>query len=372
MKSIKQVTIIGLGLMGGSFALALKNRGFNYTITGYDLDAYFLEQALSAKAIDVAAKNLQEAVTDAQLIVIAVPIKNYESIFREISGFLKPCCIVTDLGSVKAEPFAIAANLLPNNVDFVGGHPMTGSEKSGFTVASPFLYENAYYFLTPGQNTTVSAIKIVEGLVKGIGAYPVHLSPEEHDLIVSRISHLPHIIATTLVNFMDQHKGISYLPFVGGGFRDTTRIASGNPYMWKDILLANKDEIISSIEAFQLLLNEFKYYLEHHQLENIIQNLENAKLIRDSIPHRGRDYLTQLFEVVVTVEDRPGTIAELTHLISSYNINIKEIEILHSRQNEGGALRLAFETQKDQEKVLEILQREGFKHLYSKDEIEPQ
>lgn len=364
MVNIKQICIIGLGLMGGSFALALKNRGFKGIIVGYDISKDCVEEALSAQAIDRAADNPKEAVIDADVVIIAVPVSRYEIILKEISDSLRSGCIVTDLGSVKVQALQIVNKLLPEHVYFVGGHPMTGSEREGFKAADPFLYENAYYFLTPEEDTPIHALKTVEHMAKNLGAYTVHLSPEEHDLIVARISHLPHIIAITLVNFIDKSKGISYLPFVGGGFRDTTRIASGNPNMWKDILFANKKEIIEGIESFQSLLNEFKCYLKQGKNEHAIQFLRNAKSIRDSIPYYRRDYMSTLFEVIVSIEDKPGTIAELTQLISSNNINIKQIEILHSRQNEGGALRLAFESERDQNSVLKILEQNGFHNIY--------
>lgn len=360
MINIERVSIIGLGLMGGSLALALKNRGFRGKIVGYDICKTYRGDALKAGAIDVAASNIREAVTRAGLVIIAVPISKYEVILKEIGPFLSPNCIVTDLGSIKAEVLEKASRLLPKHTDFIGGHPMTGSERGGFTAADPFLYENAYYFLTPGENTSSYALRVAEDLVKSLGAYAICISAKEHDLIVARISHLPHIIAMTLVNFMDYDKGISYLPFVGGGFRDTTRIASGNPEMWKGILLANKDEIIESIRHFQLLLDEFKDSLEDEEGNYIVKSLENAKSIRDSIPQKRRDYIAPVFEIVVSVEDRPGTIAELTQLISKNNINIKQIEILHSRQTEGGALRLVFESQRDRKLVLGILDENGF------------
>jgi|GEM_PF-4066 prephenate dehydrogenase len=360
---IERICIIGLGLMGGSFALALKNRGFKGEIIGYDISTGCMEDALQARAIDIAADNPEEAVIDAKVVVIAIPISKYDAILGGIGAFLCPNCIITDLGSVKVQAHQVANKLLPKHVHFIGGHPMTGSEREGFKAADPFLYENAYYFLTPEKNTPYDAIKTIEYMVKSLGAYTVYLSPDEHDLIVSRISHLPHVIAMTLVNFIDKNKGISYLPFVGGGFRDTTRIASGNPGMWRDILFANKKEIIKGIESFQSLLDEFKYYLEYNEDDGIIRSLENAKSVRDSIPHYGRDYMSPLFEVTVSIEDKPGTIAGLTQLISSNNINIKQIEILHSRQNEGGALRLAFESEKDRGLILEILKQNGFHNL---------
>ncbi len=366
MTQIRKISIIGLGLMGGSFALALKHKNPDYFITGYDHSPDSAKEALSAGAIDLAADNLQEAVAGARLVVIALPISSYEQLFSDIGGYLDPDTIVTDLGSVKLPAINSARRLLPGEIVFIGGHPMTGSERSGFRAANPFLYENAYYFLTPKDNTPLDSLQQLEGVIKDLGAYVIHLTPADHDLIVSQISHLPHIIAVTLINFMDRNKGISYLPFVGGGFRDSTRIAAGNPSMWKEILLANKNEIISGINSFQLLLDEFKELMKKGREEHIIRFLENAKLIRDSIPHRGKDYVDQLFEIVVAIEDKPGSIAKLTQLISSNNINIKEIEILHSRQSEGGALRLAFETQEDQQSVLELLQKERLvQHLFS-------
>ncbi|HZK56730.1 MAG TPA: prephenate dehydrogenase [Clostridia bacterium] len=364
MVDIEKISIIGLGLMGGSFALALKNKGFRGTITGYDISKNCVKEALQTQAIDVAAEGLGDAITDAEIVVIAVPISKYETVLEEIGEYLSPNCIVTDLGSVKVQALEMADRLLPKHVHFIGGHPMTGSERGGFKAADPFLYENAYYFLTPKDNTPADAIKTIENIVKNLGAYTVHLSPSEHDLIVSRISHLPHIIAITLVNFIDKNMGISHLPFVGGGFRDTTRIASGDPGIWKDILFTNKEEIIKSIESFQLLLDEFRYCLEHDKDENIVQFLRNAKSIRDGVPHHGRGYMSPLYEITVSIEDKPGTIAELTQLISSNNINIKQIEILHSRQNKGGALRLAFESEKDQNLVLEILEQNGFHNIH--------
>ncbi|NLJ40678.1 MAG: prephenate dehydrogenase/arogenate dehydrogenase family protein, partial [Clostridiales bacterium] len=232
MIDVKQISIIGLGLMGGSIALALKNRGIKGKIVGYDICRNYVDEALGSKAIDMGADNPEEAVIGAGLVIIAVPISQYKTIFNEINPFLALGCIVTDVGSVKLEPVELAEKLLPKGIHFVGGHPMTGSERGGFNAADPFLYENAYYFLTPREDTPAEAVGTMEDLIKSLGAYAVPIAPKEHDLIVSRMSHLPHIIASTLVNFMDNDKGISYLTFVGGGFRDTTRIASGNPHMW--------------------------------------------------------------------------------------------------------------------------------------------
>lgn len=360
----ERISIIGLGLMGGSFAMALKNKGFKGEIIGYDTSKSSMEVALEEKAIDYLATTPGQAVKGADLVVIAVPIGHYAAILKEICHFLPKNCIVTDVGSVKTEVVKMAKKFLPEDVEFIGGHPMTGSERSGFQAGNPFLYENAYYFITANENTKRHTVKKLEKIVKGIGAYPVILNEGEHDIIVSRISHLPHVIATILVNLMDKNKGISYLPFIGGGFRDTTRIASGNPQMWRDIFMMNKSEVLKNIKSFGMMLKEFQTLLEKEEEEPLMQYLENAKIIRDSIPKHGKNYISPMFELILSVEDKPGILADLTQLISSYNINIKEIEILHSRQEEQGALRLAFSSNEDREKAREILTEKGFTYVY--------
>ncbi|MFZ5968702.1 MAG: prephenate dehydrogenase/arogenate dehydrogenase family protein [Bacillota bacterium] len=368
MDGFQRISIIGLGLMGGSFALALKNRKIPCKIVGYDTSSEYLMAAKASGAIDVAAAHMKEAVADAQLVVIAVPIGYYPEVFQGIADHLSPHCIVTDVGSVKSYVVEMAKQFLPDTIQFIGGHPMTGSEKGGFHAADPYLYENAYYFLTKESSTNMEALNQIELMIKTLGAFPVVSPPEEHDQIVSLISHLPHLIASVLVNMMDQNKGISYLPFVGGGFRDTTRIASGNPAMWKDIFFYNKDQVLKSISSFEVLLKTFRDSLESNHSDLIFKDLENAKLIRDSIPHQGRDYISPLFEIIVSVEDRPGVLAELTHVIGSNAINIKEIEILHARQEEKGAVRLAFASLSDRDAALAILKQGKFPHSYAKDE----
>ncbi|MFA5576614.1 MAG: prephenate dehydrogenase [Tissierellaceae bacterium] len=364
MIKIHKIAIIGLGLMGGSLALGLKNKGYEGIISGYDISTDNINKALRSKAIDTGATDAKEAVRDADLVVLGCPIGEYEKVFMEISGQLKPKSIVTDLGSVKSGPVALAKKIFPKDISFVGGHPMTGSEKGGFSAADPFLYENAYYFITHEEDSSEDAIRVVEDMVGSLGAFCLRISPGEHDMIVSRISHLPHVIAMSLVNFLGQNDNSSYLPFVGGGFKDTTRIASGSPHMWKEILMSNRIEIIDSLVSFQELIGSIIGHLQKGEAKDIEGYLKDAKKIRDSMPYGKPDYIRPLYEIAVSIEDKPGAIAELANIMMKQNINIKEIEILHSRQSEGGAVRLAFDSREEQKLAVKTLGQEGFSKLY--------
>ena len=369
MKDFHRVGIIGLGLMGGSMALGLKRRGFKGEIVGYDLSTESLKEAKIMGAIDEEAISIKDAVYKSDLVVVAVPLGYYNEIFRDMSPFLSENTIVTDIGSVKGYVSKIAIKYLPKNTQFIGGHPMSGSEKGGIKAANPFLYENAFYFLTPSVDIKKSNVEKLDMFVKQLGSYSVIISPEEHDEIVSQISHLPHLVASALVGMLDKKRGISHLPFVGGGFRDTTRIASGNPSMWKDIFFFNKDQLLKSVDNLMENLKEFRSSICNDDKDEILDRLKNAKILRDSLPQGSRDYMSPMYEINISVEDRPGVLGQLTNVLGENGINIKEIEILHSRQEERGAVRLAFASVEEQEAAISILKSHpSFQMVYKKEE----
>jgi len=370
MKDFKNITIIGMGLIGGSIALGLKHKGFKGKIIGEDVSKTSLEKARDIGAIDESAVDLQKAVKEADLVILAVPVGCTEKVLREIAPHLSQHTVVTDVGSVKEKILTMASEQLPRGISFIGGHPMAGSEKEGIGAASPTLFENAYYFLTPTKENEGEDIEKLKRLVQGLGAYPVVINPKEHNIIVARISHMPHLMAVLLVNMMDQNNGISHIPFAGGGFRDTTRIAAGNPAMWRDILLLNKQQMIEGIEKMNRMLENFKALLIEEKREEILQNLTTAKIIRDSIPKKSKDYIPDLWDLIVDIEDRPGVLGEMTGLLGGAGINIKEIEILHARQEEQGAVRMAFATESLREAALKLLRSAGFKLTYGKGEEE--
>jgi len=360
MEEFQRISIIGMGLIGGSIALGLKRSGYLGEIVGQDVSLQSLELAEKIGAIDRYTTSLMEAVSDADLVVIAVPIGYYEDIFREISGFLKPYTVVTDVGSVKKHVMNLAAEYLPRHVQFLGGHPMAGSEKTGIRSASPNLFENAFYFLTPTETTSTQTIDKIKKLIEMIGVYPVIIDSDSHDHIVSLISHIPHLIAGMLVNLLDRSPDIPYLSYAGGGFRDATRIASGNPGMWKDILITNKNEIIKGIEELEQILMDFKKNLIVNDQQKIMDTLKRAKEIRDSIPKHVKDAIPAVYEVVLDVRDRPGILGEVTYLMGENSININEIEIVHAREGKNGAVRMGFSTAEEQKSAFYIFKEAGY------------
>lgn len=370
MQQFQDILIIGMGLIGGSLALALKKAGYRGRIRGYDLSKDSLLEAEVMGAIDTGYESLQEAVKDTDLIIMAVPVGHYVDIFREIAAYLSENVVITDVGSVKGYVEEVATKYLPQNIQFLGGHPMAGSEKGGIRAATPFLFQNAYYFLTPNKDTNRETIEGVEELIKMLGAFPVIVEAYEHDRIVAQISHMPHLVAVLLSNLLEKRNNIQCMPFVGGGFRDTTRIASGNPRMWRDIFFFNKKEILAGIDTLEEMLQEFKYKLLENQEEGVLKTLQRAKEIRDSIPLVGRDYIPPIFDLIINVEDRPGVLGELTQILGLNRINIKEIEILHAREGETGAVRVGFASREEQEKALTILRNREFPLVYRKGEKE--
>lgn len=365
-QNVKEIAIIGMGLIGGSIALALKKGGYQGKIIGSDVSIASLEEAKRLGAIDFLISSPQEAVKNADLIVVAVPLGYYKDLFNAIGPSIKKNTIVTDVGSVKGYVSEIAGIALPKDIQFIGGHPMAGSDKSGINAASGIMFENAYYFITPEISTTEETIRVLKEFIGLLKAYPVVITPFEHDKVVAQISHLPHLLAVLLVNMLDTNKGISYLPFVGGGFRDSTRIAAGSPEIWKDIFLYNKQEIIEKINIFEGMISQYKTLLNSHEEASLQMALNKAKLIRNSIPQHSANYMPPLYEIIIGVEDRPGILGELTSLIGENNLNIKEIEILHSREGEEGAIRIGFEKANEVEKAVTILVASNYKITYRK------
>jgi len=250
MKRIKNITIIGLGLIGGSLALSLKKFNSGFNITGYDNIPEALSIALYRNIIDRAADNYEDAVKEADLVIIATPVRLIVEVANQIKDKLKKGAILTDVGSAKVNIVEKMNEILPPDVIFIGGHPMAGSENEGVLSARQDLFINAFYVLTPTDSTRTEELALLHSLFTKIGAKVITISPGEHDKIVSLISHLPHIISTNLVALVDdRQKELNNLfKLCAGGFRDMTRIAASNPKMWLDISFENKNEIINRMK----------------------------------------------------------------------------------------------------------------------------
>lgn len=356
-----RVAIIGVGLIGGSLGMAIIGRELALEVVGVDLDEEYLQMAAKMGAVHRGVVSPAEGVKDADLVVISTPVGLTGDILKEIAPHLKPGVLVTDVGSTKAQIVQSAMELLPTGIDFIGGHPMAGSEQAGVAGADRYLFENAVYILTATPQTTTQNITRLRNLLEAIGARVIEMDAEEHDMTVAGVSHLPHLVAAALVNTAGklQSECEKIFMMAAGGFRDVTRIASGHPLMWRDICLTNKDKILRAMATFRQALDEFEEDITACNGDRLEQRFDRAKQLRAAIPAKMKGYLPVLHELVVTVPDKPGVLAGITTVLADVGININDIEILRVREGDGGTIRLGFGSQTDQEKAYIVLQSRG-------------
>lgn len=282
---INRLAVIGVGLIGGSFAMALREAGAVNSIVGIDSDRLNLEQAFALGIIDEMAVDTKDAVSVADLVFIAVPSCSITSVVRQIAPVLAPGCIVTDGGSVKASIVKECETLLPPGCSFIGGHPIAGTEHSGAAAAFAGLYRGRRCVLTPGPGIDAAALETVSKLWTAAGAEVFCMEAEHHDRIFAEISHLPHAVAYALVHAVGTAdvEGENVLSYSAGGFKDFTRIASSDPVMWRDIALMNRDALLASIDGFSGSLAELRKYIEAGDQAALTRFFTTAKLFRDGI-----------------------------------------------------------------------------------------
>ena len=278
MKKFNKVAIIGVGLIGGSMGLALKKRGLARLVVGVGRRRSSLKKAQRKGAIDWGTLSLENGVRGADLIILATPVLKIIDFGKRLSGLVAPGTIITDVGSTKAEVVRILERSLPKGVHFVGGHPMAGSEHRGVEFAQKDLFRGTLTFLTKTKNTNPAALRTVSFLWRTLGAKVEILSPARHDKIVANISHLVHIAACELVN---SAKGD--LRYASSGFADTTRIASSDPALWRDIILTNKREIVASLDRYIRTLQKTKKIIASGSAVKIKSELGKAKSLREKV-----------------------------------------------------------------------------------------
>ncbi|MFZ5644155.1 MAG: prephenate dehydrogenase/arogenate dehydrogenase family protein [Bacillota bacterium] len=354
-----KVAIIGVGLIGGSMGMAMLRKSLAGEVIGVGRNRESLELAVEYGAINSYSLN-NENVSGCDLVIVATPVGTTIDIISSLDPFIGPGTIITDVGSTKAAIVEGSGTVLPSGAVFIGGHPMAGSEREGVNGADPYLFENAFYVLTPSEGTPRDCVEKMIMLVEGIGAKPIIMNPEEHDLSVASVSHLPHLIAATLVNSLfDMPGGEKKSLLAAGGFRDTTRIAAGNPDMWRDIFKTNRKFILEALNYFRERLDEFQNALAISDEPIIYDLLSRARTLKNGMPARRKGYLPIYWEIVVTVPDKPGVIGDIAGILGGSGINISDIEILRVREGEGGTIRLAFATESEQEAAVSLLNKEG-------------
>jgi prephenate dehydrogenase len=280
----QKITIIGVGLLGGSIGLAVKRRRLAREIAGFVRRRASLKECEKAGAVDYATTDLLAAVSNADLVILCTPLSQIRPRIVEMLPALKRGAIITDVGSVKAGVVRELESLVQNaGAHFVGSHPMAGAEKTGVRAARADLFMNAVCVLTPTKKSNAAVVRKVEEFWKSLGARTLRLAPEQHDALVSRSSHLPHIVAATLANLvLDPVRPEFQSAVCANGFRDTTRIASGSPEMWRDIALANRKNLSRSVDAFISELQKFQRVLKKSDAKAISKFLETAKARRDN------------------------------------------------------------------------------------------
>lgn len=259
----EQLGLIGCGLMGGSFALALKKAGLVQRVVGYSKSPTTTARALQMGVIDVEAPSALLAAAGADLVLLAVPVGATEATLKSIKHLVTPEMLIMDVGSTKADVVQAARNALGSQIaSFVPAHPNTGKEVAGVEHADAELYRGAKVILTPTERTLTSHLHKAEALWQALGCDVRSMSPETHDAAFATVSHLPHMLAFAMMHsVIGQPQADAFLSVAGPGFRDFTRIAAGDPAMWRDILLANKDEVLAQAQHFQRALQAFEQVL---------------------------------------------------------------------------------------------------------------
>jgi len=281
---VKKLVIFGVGLIGGSVALALKKARFTAHIVGVGRTKSSLNDALKLGVIDSAETDISKALNGADLILIAAPVAQTTSILQSIKPHLNSQTVITDAGSTKGDVLACAKAVLGKQFNqFVGGHPIAGAEKSGVEAAKVDLFINKNIVLTPNAETSNDAITSVTQLWQACGANVSQMSAENHDSIFAAVSHLPHLLAFALVDDIAARPNAAQLfSFAASGFRDFTRIAGSHPEMWRDISLANKTALLNELSAYQLELSQLKQLLENEDGAGLQALFERASVARNN------------------------------------------------------------------------------------------
>lgn len=282
MPKLNKVTVIGLGLIGGSFAKAVKLQGLSKQVVGFDADTSITQIAIADQVVDIVAASLGEACAGADLVVLAVPILAMEKILQHLVKLPLGHAVITDVGSVKSNVVEAVKGVMPERFAlFVPGHPIAGSERSGVTAADSGLFIDHKVILTPSEQTSATALALVSAIWRAIGADVEHMSVARHDEILAATSHLPHLLAFGLVDCLAKNdKNLDIFYYAAGGFRDFTRIAGSDPTMWHDIFLANKQAVLTVLNSYMQELNALHTAINMNDSHTLLDVFARAKEAR--------------------------------------------------------------------------------------------
>ncbi len=351
---MKNIGIIGLGLIGGSIAKALK-RHEGYTIKAFNRSSLSLDAAISDKVIDEGSTEDLSILADSDIIFVCTPVDLIPYYVEKLIPIIKKDCIITDVGSTKKNIYNEMLKF-GDKINYIGGHPMAGSEQTGYKAAKSFLLENAYYVLTPSPTVDKKYIEQFKILVEQTGAISIIIDPAEHDYAVAAVSHAPHIIAAALVNTvkkLDNDKQLMHA-LAAGGFKDITRIASSSPEVWSSICVDNKESILQVIESFKSSLDSFTDAITNNS-QSLNKSFADARDYRNSFSGKKAASYANSFELLVDTAEKPGIIACVATILSFNGINIKSIGVVNNREYADGILQIVLESKEAKDKCHKLL-----------------
>jgi prephenate dehydrogenase len=357
-----RIVVIGIGLVGGSLAAALRALPRPPRVTGVDRDARTRALAVERGVVDeaLAPEKADAALLVADLVVIATPVSAAGEWLTRL-GRLDYAGVVTDVASTKAAITAAAVRDLGARAIFIGGHPMAGSERSGVEAADPELFRGAYYVLCPAEDTPAEAYSRLHHLVTSIGARAIAISPDAHDRAVAAISHAPHVAASALTNLAAERTGDGedVLRLAAGGFKDMTRIAAGSPELWAGICMDNRDAVIGALTDLSAQLEGFAALLASGDRSGLRDWLDRAAQVRRALPARWVPASARLHELTVAMTDRPGAVSTITQAAARAGCNIEDIGIDHVTEDTA-LLSLMLTDEGDVDALVTGLRDDGF------------
>ena len=351
----------GLGLIGGSIARAIREKHPGTRIIAYAPDRTSLAEAYHDGVADLAADGAGPVFTECDIIFLCAPVERNEENLKLLAPYLREDAILTDVGSVKStmHRHVRAAGLSSR---FIGGHPMTGSERIGYRNSKARFLENAFYILAPEPEFPEDQTAFMESFVRSLGAIPLRLDSKTHDLATAAISHLPHVVSASLVNLVresDRDDGLLRM-LAAGGFKDITRIASSSPVMWEQICLTNTGNILELLDRYVDLLQSFRDLLTERDGDRIRDFFSDARTYRDSFADLSSGPIRRTYIIHADIEDHPGVIAAIVQLLAADNINIRNLGISHNREYQEGVLRMEFDTQDALDRARVLLADNGY------------
>ena len=356
-----KIGFIGFGLIGGSIAKALRASMPDIRIIVYDTNKDTLELAVQEGIANQAVSSIDASFSGCSYIFLCAPVSCNNKNLWELKQFLSPSCTLTDVGSVKGGIHR-QIEALGLSGQFIGGHPMAGSERFGYPNSKARLLENAYYILTPSKESAAERLEGYKKLVIAMGAIPLILDAAQHDFVTAAISHLPHIIASSLVNLVkesDSPEGTMKM-VAAGGFKDITRIASSSPDMWQQICLTNTDNIVRLLDRYIRSLSSLKETLSGRDARSIYQFFDGARVYRDSFIGASSGPIKKSYCITVDIADETGALASVATILALQHISIKNIGIVHNRELAEGALRIEFYEESAIKTAADLLQSRGY------------